>query len=158
MYQLLTFGDVHFKGAVGYWLPSKAHMDGVWPFLYRFVGASEDVITLVFQKNFHSVVFILRVNDNHTDISSSSTWKWILSSPSYRKSFFQNKSVCPAHLQCRCQNTLAYGPHCPLAPDPDLEPELFWDHPEPFPHSPWRGSYQCPAQRRVLSPVIFKNK
>lgn len=70
---MLTLGDVHFKGAVGYWLSSKAHMDGVWPFLYGVVGATEDVITLVFQKNFHSVVFILRVNDDHTNISSPST-------------------------------------------------------------------------------------
>lgn len=85
---MLTLRDLHFKWAVGYWLPSKAHMDGVRSFLQRFVGATEDVITLVFQNNFHGVVFILRVNNNHTNISSPSTWKWwdrILSSPSYRK-------------------------------------------------------------------------
>lgn len=45
---MITLGDVHFKGAVGYGLPSKGHMDGVRPLLKRFVGATEHVITLVF--------------------------------------------------------------------------------------------------------------
>jgi len=45
---MITLRDVHFKGAVGYGLSSKSHVDGVRPLLNRFVGATEDVITLVF--------------------------------------------------------------------------------------------------------------
>lgn len=68
----LTLRDVDIERAFGDLLASKQHVDGVRALQHRAIGTTENTVALIFQDEFHSVLFTLRINDDHADVTSTS--------------------------------------------------------------------------------------
>lgn len=69
----LTFCDVDSVGALGDLLASKQHTDGVGPLHHGPVGTTENTVPFVLQDELYCVLFTLRVDDDHADITIAST-------------------------------------------------------------------------------------
>lgn len=69
----LTLCDVDNERTLGDLLACKQYMDGVRPFQHRTIRATENAVTLILQDELHCVLFALRINDDHTDITVTST-------------------------------------------------------------------------------------
>lgn len=72
----LTLCNVDCERTLGDLLASKQHMDGVRPLQHRTIGATENTVTLILQDELHCVLFALRIDDDHTDVTITSTWVW----------------------------------------------------------------------------------
>lgn len=70
----LTFRDLHREGAVGDGLPSEGDVDVVRALHHGLIGAAEHIVTFVLQHDLYCVPATLRVNNDHSNITLSSTW------------------------------------------------------------------------------------
>lgn len=68
----LTLCNVDIEGALGDLLACKQHVDAVRPLHYGAIGATEYAVALIFQNQLHCVFFALGINDDHTDVASTS--------------------------------------------------------------------------------------
>lgn len=69
----LTLCDVDNEWALGDLLVRKQNVDGVRPFQHRTIRATENAVALILQDELHGVLFALRINDDHTDVTITGT-------------------------------------------------------------------------------------
>lgn len=69
----LTLSDGDSVGALGDFLLRKQDVDGVGAFQHRTVSAAEHAVALILKDELHRVLFALRIDDDHADVSISST-------------------------------------------------------------------------------------
>lgn len=69
----LTLCDVDNEWALGDLLACKQNVDGVRPFQHRTIRATENAVALILQDELHGVLFALRINDDHTDVTITGT-------------------------------------------------------------------------------------
>lgn len=69
----LTFSDVDSVRALGDFLLCKQNVDGVRAFQHRTVRAAEHAVALILKDELHRVLFALRIDYDHTDVSISCT-------------------------------------------------------------------------------------
>lgn len=69
----LTLCDVDNEWALGDLLARKQYVDGVRPFQHRTVRAAEHTVALILQDELHCVLFALRIDDDHADVTITGT-------------------------------------------------------------------------------------
>lgn len=69
----LTLSDVDSVRALGDFLLCKDDVDGVGAFKHRTISAAEHAVALILQDELHRVLFALRIDDDHADVSISGT-------------------------------------------------------------------------------------
>lgn len=70
----LTLWDVDSERASGNLLPSKGHIDGVRSLQDRNICAPENTVTFVLQDDLHRIPATVWINNDHADISRTSSW------------------------------------------------------------------------------------